>query len=486
MIIKIKWNEDEVTKDVEATESAVWKCIGEILLCIKIPNTIFIHTIYGDAALSVRKRGSYIKDGIRRPSMFVMVEKNYISLAPDDYPEAYLTCINAESNNYKFYHLKPSVSGIHVTYGRIGSDRGEAFGVKDIQQPYPSYLYWIRYYEKLSKGYIDQSDIYLKSESDETVTDNESTEGKGLRQSDEKQRKVNPFSAALYKRLQSCARQYIATQCIDVNVTKKQFVMSKQLLQELGETDSVDAFNQKLMKLLTICPRKSRYVSELLARSKRDFSSIINREENLVAAMEALLAPEPQNFDDSFEAMGIEVYEATEKQKQEVLRHLSDTLKPKVKTIYRVINRKKKQNFDQYLEKENIQKVKQFWHGSRNENWFSIIVNGLQLNPNARITGKMFGDGIYFAPKADKSWNYTSYHGTHYAHGTSDTAYMGLCATAYGKPLNVECAGRYNQSQLKANGKNCVHAHAGKQLLNDEIIYYSEDAICLNYIVEFA
>lgn len=32
---------------------------------------------------------------------------------------------------------------------------------------------------------------------------------------------------------------------------------------------------------------------------------------------------------------------------------------------------------------------------------------------------------------------------------------------------------------------NCVHAHAGSQLLNDEIIFYNESAMLLNYIVEF-
>jgi len=39
-----------------------------------------------------------------------------------------------------------------------------------------------------------------------------------------------------------------------------------------------------------------------------------------------------------------------------------------------------------------------FFHGSRNENWWNIIKNGLQLNPNAKITGKMLGHGIYLAP----------------------------------------------------------------------------------------
>ena len=54
----------------------------------------------------------------------------------------------------------------------------------------------------------------------------------------------------------------------------------------------------------------------------------------------------------------------------------------------------------------------------------------------AIITGKMFGNGIYFAPSAAKSWGYTSARGTRWARGTSNTAFMALFATAYGNPVS--------------------------------------------------
>ena len=43
----------------------------------------------------------------------------------------------------------------------------------------------------------------------------------------------------------------------------------------------------------------------------------------------------------------------------------------------------------------------------------------------------------------------------------------------------------FSQNKLKNLHCNCVHAHAGSQLLNDEIIFYNESAMLLNYIVEF-
>lgn len=473
MYLKIEWNEDEKTVDVAETESEVWKEIGMVLGEIEVPNTIKVSCEKGYAKLSVAQRGSFVKKGIRYPSMYVTCDINFINLPSSVYEPAYLTCVNPESNNYKFYHLKPGISGIGATYGRIGSEKGEFFGEKDLQNPYPTYMYWIRYYEKLSKGYIDQSSIYLAKKATKKQT---------------KTVKVlsNTASIDLYRRLKSCARQYVDRHLVNSNITQAQVKASKKYLKELGERKTLNGFNKKLMQLLQVCPRKTWDVSELIAYSKADFPSIIQREEDLVAAMEALTTDSSEVLDECFETMGIEVYEATKKQEQEVLSHLSDSLKPKVKKIYRVINQKGQKNFNAYLKNTNIKNVKQLWHGSRNENWFSIIAKGLQLNPNAVITGKMFGQGIYFAPSSMKSFNYTSFRGTTWARGSSNTAFMGLYCTAYGKPKDVYCAGHYNQRILDNENCNCIHAHAGVQLYNDEIVYYNENAICLNYIVEFA
>ena len=167
------------------------------------------------------------------------------------------------------------------------------------------------------------------------------------------------------------------------------------------------------------------------------------------------------------------------------MKHLNTELQDRVANVYGVINPKQKERFDKYLKENNITKIKQFWHGSCNENWLSILNNGLLLHPNAVITGKMFGNGIYFAPSAQKSWNYTSYRNAYYTRGSSDTAFMALYATAYGNPLDCTCAHSYTKKELDMDNKNCVHAHAGSQLRNDEIIFYDEAAMVINYIVEF-
>ena len=63
---------------------------------------------------------------------------------------------------------------------------------------------------------------------------------------------------------------------------------------------------------------------------------------------------------------------------------------------------------------------------------------------------------------------------------------MGLYATAYGVPLDVTASQQITKKYLDSLHKNCVHAHAGMHLRNDEIVFYDESAMVLNYIVEFA
>lgn len=247
----------------------------------------------------------------------------------------------------------------------------------------------------------------------------------------------NDVSAILYQKLLRYSRHVVETNLVDQTVTFEQIKMSRKYFNAMGQRKTVKGFNNQLMKLLTVCPRKARYVDELLANSTGDFAYIMQREENLIQAMEAVAtASTNPHQTDTFADIGVEVYYANEKQKAQVLRHLNDQLIPKVKNIYRVIPGKQQKRFNKYIQEKGIHNVRQLWHGSRNENWLSIAKNGLLLNPNAVITGKMFGNGIYFATSSMKSWNYTSYRGTTWAGGTDDVGFMGLYAVAYGTPYD--------------------------------------------------
>lgn len=446
------------TITTEENENDFYQKVAQVIADIQTSDSVFISCPYGTAEYCITPRSG---------TFFVREASNNINFSDKgNYPPVYLVCVNADKNNYKFYKLEQKGNDVIATYGRIGVAAGEMFGERTYT--YPSRMFWIKYHEKLAKGYQDKTDVYLNKPQKTTPTQ-------------KKTQQPDTISDILYQKLAQCSRQIIQENCVSEIVTEKMVKESKKILKAMYERKTVKGFNTKLLELLAISPRKTNDVKQLLAVSAAQFPNIIQREENLISAMEGIAGKQAETG--GFEKSGIEVYLATDKQKEQVLAKLTPNLAAKVKNVYRVINQKHKKTFDLYLKKENIHTVKQFWHGSRNENWLSIIMNGLSLRPNAVITGKMFGNGIYFAPSCEKSWNYTSYRGTYWAKGTSNNAYMGLYATAYGSPLDVYNAHSYSQNTLQ--GKNCVHAHAGTQLRNDEIVFYAEDAMVLNYIVEF-
>ena len=58
---------------------------------------------------------------------------------------------------------------------------------------------------------------------------------------------------------------------------------------------------------------------------------------------------------------------------------------------------------------------------------------------------------------------------------------------AYGTPNFVSNAGEYAQTCGPNAPYDCVHAKPENTALRaDEIVFYDEDAVCLNYLVEFA
>ena len=114
MQTQIRWNTKELTKDLPEDESGFYKAIGELLPEIEIPNKLYISCHMGDAEFLLKQRGTYTKNGEVKPSLYVTEEYNNIyGLTPSTYSDAYLTCINPESNNYKYYWL-------HYSYLQYG------------------------------------------------------------------------------------------------------------------------------------------------------------------------------------------------------------------------------------------------------------------------------------------------------------------------------------------------------------------------------
>lgn len=401
----------------------------------------------------------------------------------------YLVMVTSENNN-KFYKQIPVDDNTWIAeYGRIGST--------STRRSYPMSSWNSKYNEKIRKGYEDKSDLI-----EEMIVE--------IKKDEVEYNEIeNRAIAEIVERLQSMARKAISANYTvsSDSVTQAMVDEAQNMLIELTKDMSVTKFNNLLLKLFSTIPRKMTEVSKYLAKSKSDFAEIISREQNLLDVMRGQVVQNKQKK--------TEVENHIEKKDETILEHLGLVFEEcdsediakiqmalgesvgKFSRAWKVTNIETQKRYDEFVKKEKIRKKKLLFHGSRNENWWSIISTGLVLRPtNAVITGKLYGMGIYFAPKARKSIGYTSLNGSYWASGHSDVAYMALMEVAYGKPYDVHSYDSrfngmtYETLQKLQAGANCLHAHAGanmggySSLRNDEIVIYKEEQCTIKYLVE--
>ena len=388
-----------------------------------------------------------------------------------------------ENNNNKYYEMIPNGNSFTVKYGRVGASAQVA--------SYPESQFSKKYNEKIKKGYVDQTE--LRKDLVNIEKPKEKQIYKEIQDASVKQ---------LIEFLQKCARQKIADNYTvsSGKVTQAMVDEAQLVLNEIANTNNYKTFNSLLLNLFNVLPRKMANVNDYLAKSDKDFTDIYTREQDLLNVMKGQVVQHKiDNENESkdteqlnktiLEALGLELKPVTKTDEKIIMKELGE-LKDKYYMAWRVINKVTNERFKKHIAESDFQNTKLLWHGSRNENWMSIISNGLILNPNAVITGKMFGYGIYFGLQSRKSFNYTSYNNSYWAHGNSDTAFMGLYSVHYGNPYIVSNFDskyyNFNYDKLRKEGNfDCLHADSRKGMLrNDEIIVYREDQLDIKYIVE--
>lgn len=400
-----------------------------------------------------------------------------------DYTPKYLVMVTSGDNHNKYYKMTPAGDSWVAEYGRIGSGSQT--------RSYSKYEFEKKYNEKIRKGYTDQTNLVqdlITVEKPKGTPEYKEIENKTI--------------AEIVERLQSMARKAISENyTVSSNkVTHAMVDEAQNILNELPQITNLSEFNNKLLKLFSVIPRKMSNVGYYLANNADSFAKVIQREQDLLDIMKGQVVEKqkieevpqdaPINDKTILEQLGLEFEECT----LDDIARIKSSLGSCASQFHKawvVRNLKTQKRFDDFVKDNNIKDVRLLFHGSRNENWWSIIQSGLLLRPtNAVITGKMFGYGIYYAPKARKSLGYTSLAGSYWAKGNSNSGFMALMNVAYGKPFDVYSfkseynSFTYDKLQRYCPGANCLHAHEGSMLRNDEIIVYKEDQCTIKYLVE--
>lgn len=388
---------------------------------------------------------------------------------------AYLIMVCPNANNNKFYRMT-QLSGensFEVEYGRIGS--------RGMKRRYPAADWHQKYHEKLGKGYVDKTDSQV-------ATVSVSGDYKPI---------TNLVVGRFIEKLLSWARCSVH-QSYTVSVSSVTLAMIKEAqscIDDLYGCKTVTQFNEKLVDLFTALPRRMQNVDKYLLESMDDKIEVIDREQDLLNNMRGQVKLSDASGKDKskntiLEAFDLEVAEASEKELKEVLDHMGN-MAGIVKRAYRVRNLKTEAKFKEYCEQHHITKCKYLYHGSLNENFWSIFSGGLSLNPNAQKAGKMFGNGLYFASNPKKSTRYTSLRGQNNIHAVyADSGLLAVFKVATGNAYHVDSWSpdmtSLNETKIRAMKKDSLFAHKGVSLVNDEMIVYNESACTIRYLLEIA
>ena len=384
-----------------------------------------------------------------------------------------LAMVTDYANNNKYYRMTELGDGTwRAEYGRIGASPQTRI--------YPMSQWDSKYREKIRKGYTDRTDLCVTSVAsrDNSYKDIEVPSIQKLVDN-----LMNCASTAVKKNYTVAAEQ----------VTQQMVTEAQGYINTLFKTTDINLFNRTLLNLYTALPRRMYNVRETLASSSSDIPQILKREQDLLDIMKGQVIQHittTQVTDKKeitiLEALGLKVREVSPREQSIILKQLG-RLSNRYVQAWRVTNKATQQRYNAYLKQSGITNTKLLWHGSRTENWWSILQTGLVLNPSAAITGKMFGYGIYYAPSAQKSLGYTSLSGAYWTGGKSTTGYMALMDVAYGRPMDVYSF-EPQYSNLTANrlgNYDCLHAHKDRGMLrNDEIVIYREEQSTIKFLVE--
>jgi poly [ADP-ribose] polymerase len=388
-------------------------------------------------------------------------------------------------NNNKYYNLTPDGAQFLAEWGRVGV-------TKDAKH-YPLSKWASIYKEKVKKGYKD-------------VTHLVKTTAKKSGYADVAEPKIH----SLFVKLQGFAKTSVQDNYTISSeaVTPAQVHEAQDFVNELTKRAKVgatkDAVNKLLLDLYTVIPRRMKKVQLHLlegpVKTKDDLQylrELIDTEQKTLDVMAGQVSMQnTMDVDDPnstsrtiLDALGIAVTLA-DSSDEAVVRRLMDTDAREFRNVYRVTHLASRKVYEHNVNAASDKKVEVFWHGSRNENWISILQTGLKIRPsNAVLTGSMFGDGIYFADKYRKSAGYTSLRGSYWTRGADNTAFLALMDVHVGRQFNVihhshECY-KFSKKYLdQKGGYHSVFAKGGYDLRNNEYIVYDDAQSSIKYLVE--
>jgi poly [ADP-ribose] polymerase len=418
-----------------------------------------------------------------------------------------LIFVDPRANSNKFYEVRHDGSTVHIRYGRVGEE-----GVRRIVKG-DEREYYRAVDGKKRKGYVEAS---VASNTSPTGTNHAATAQKA--KADLTGGNQDPRLSALIDRIVAVNAHEIAVLSggkIAVRDGQVSTPLGLLTLHAITEAEVIlsdlakDPKNPNLLgRYLTLVPQnvgRGRDWTESFfsgARTVDQQRQFLDQLRQSVTFSRAASASSEDVTEDGARAFAYLLTPVDDKKvRKEIEQFFTDSrnarhpsAKMRIANIFALQAPDGSVEFDKTA--GEIGNVKRMWHGTRAFNVLSILASGMKVPSRSasNVTGRMFGDGLYFSEQSTKSLNYS--RGGMWSSGTDSRALMFVADVAMGTPYwpNHAMPGvTYNQvldgkvtnpkSGKTFNSINVMPGKAG--VLNHEAIVPGPAQVALRYLVEF-
>lgn len=486
-------------------EGELWQQIGKTIVDAKIetPDELLLKDSDGKKAkIEVR----FFESESPRPS-YKLVE-NDIKTGKDFYEKKLLRNVDPSTNKKAFYNITPNsmcdiTMDIGAEYGLLGTNAVEE---GNVIRPFPTELYWLKYYQKLSEGYTDETEL-IGDEDDETLS------FLFGRPDEAPEEEADEDTVSLWRELSGSAKAFL-NEKFSINwlsetspYTARQIESCWKMFADLCNSaneakaeKAVKKANDAILKLLKVASpelKRGIKISSFLVEEdtdlkkvKDDINSVAFDWENRIRAMEAVASKKASKGENKESLFGsVAVRKAT----AEEFKHMQDLIRTNcpgkvgmLKEVYMLTPEARKRVYEEELEKAVNKTEKELFHGSITSNMISLIsAGGPTIHVNA-ANGRAYGNGSYWSSDFDKSLGYTSYCRSRWANGNDHNAFMLVGKVHYGKPYFPKHGVYDAEKAVKEGGYDCCHAMPqASGFLKDEIITYDEAHSYVEAILKF-
>ena len=385
----------------------------------------------------------------------------------------YLMFVSQDNNNNKWYRMSEMDDGrFKAEWGRVGAAGQSTF--------YPMSRWDTQLREKLGKGYTK-----VVGHGSSAVVNKTTADSMDIK---------DPEVKALVSFLMNASQQAIATNysVASGDVTKAQIAEAQELIGKLRDSldsgrHTRDGLNSLLEKLYRTVPRKMADTRKFFLRDgyKETFvMELLQSEQALLNTLENQVQGDTQSQSlFSLDSLGLDIEAASQADRDLISK--STDFRVSHQKIFKVKNMATEARF-------KGGKTKLLYHGTKNANYMSVLQRGLMIKPNGiQTVGSMFGVGVYFSDKAQKSLGYTSLRGSYWASGSESKAYLAIFEVALGKTWNLldgqthqGWMTRLDQKQVSAKGFDSVFCKGGADLRNNEYVVYDTSRCTIRYLIE--